>query len=60
MENRKVVNMIIEYYNNKDNDEMINCFLELKHRNIIVEKMIDYAINYEKYIDTIKNIINII
>ena len=58
--NRKVVNMIIEYYNNKDNDEMINCFLELKHRNIIVEKMIDYAINYEKYIDTIKNIINIL
>ena len=58
--NRKVATMIVEYYNNKDNDEMINCFLELKHKDIIVEKMIDHAINYEKYIDTIKNIINIL
>ena len=58
--NRKIVNMIIEYYNNKDDNEMLDCFLELKHEDIIVEKMIDYAINYEKYIDTIKNIINIL
>ncbi len=57
---RKVINMIIEYYNNKDDKELIECFLELKHKDIIVEKMIDHAINYEKYINTIKSIINIL
>ena len=43
--------------NSKDKEFFSN---KLKHKDIIVEKMIDYAINYEKYIDTIKNIFNIL
>ena len=57
---RKVVNIINEYDNNKDDNELIECFLELNNNDIFVEKTIEYAINNEKYINTIKIVINIL
>ena len=57
---RKVVNIINEYDNNKDDNELIECFLELNNNDIFVEKTIEYAINNEKYINTIKIIISIL